>query len=373
MTAPRPCGSALFRTRSPSARSGPCASRRGPRTRSSSAASPSSTDTRARSATSACASTGSPCPRRRGTRRGGGSTWISGSWHGASCRPHSTPRRGSAHRTRAWAGGHSPSWTAAISTPRSPRAPRRHSPSSTRARVGRWEFDLGRVEAGREQEARSGGASVELVEPGKTWVHGRVVDTGTGQPTPVRLAFRSREGRYVPPYGHTTEINDGWFQDYGADVKLMDTPFAYVDGTFQVELPVGEVYVELTKGFEYAPVRRRLRIEAGQRELEIGIARFTDLRSRRLGHGGHPRPLPVAVDRRPRGSGRGRQPRQPAGRAVGRSLHERGRPRARCARVARRRDDRAGEHREPAAPARPPGPRRRQGRTGLSHVGQRAR
>ena len=89
-----------------------------------------------------------------------------------------------------------------------------------------------------------------------------------------------REGRYIPPYGHATEINDGWFQDYGADVKLMDTPFAYVDGTFQVELPVGEVYVELTKGFEYAPVRRRLRIEAGQRELEIGIARFTDLRSR---------------------------------------------------------------------------------------------
>ena len=41
----------------------------------------------------------------------------------------------------------------------------------------------------------------------------------------------------------------------------------------------------------------------------------------RLGHGGHARPLPVAVDRRPRGPGRGRQPRQPAGGPVGRSLH----------------------------------------------------
>ena len=43
------------------------------------------------------------------------------------------------------------------------------------------------------------------------------------EPTPVRLALRSKEGRYIPPYGHRTEINDGWFQDYGADVKLMDT------------------------------------------------------------------------------------------------------------------------------------------------------
>jgi len=30
-------------------------------------------------------------------------------------------------------------------------------------------------------------------------------------------------------------------QDYGADLMMMDTPFAYVDGTFQVELPVGEL------------------------------------------------------------------------------------------------------------------------------------
>jgi len=105
----------------------------------------------------------------------------------------------------------------------------------------RWEFDLGAVEAGRESEARPAGATVELLEARKTWVHGRVVDAATGRPTPVRLAFRSREGRYIPPYGHATEINDGWFQDYGADVKLMDTPFAYVDGSFQVELPVGDV------------------------------------------------------------------------------------------------------------------------------------
>jgi hypothetical protein len=43
---------------------------------------------------------------------------------------------------------------------------------------------------------------------------------------------------------------------------------------------VGEVYVEITKGFEYAAVRRKLAIEGSQRELALEVSRFTDLRSR---------------------------------------------------------------------------------------------
>jgi hypothetical protein len=96
----------------------------------------------------------------------------------------------------------------------------------------------------------------------------------------VRLAFRSKEGRYIPPYGHRTDVNDGWFQDYGADLKILDSPFAYVDGTLQVELPVGEVYVEMMKGFEYEAVRQRLEIKPGQRDLTLTIPRFINLRSR---------------------------------------------------------------------------------------------
>ncbi len=144
----------------------------------------------------------------------------------------------------------------------------------------RYEFDLSIVTPGKELEARPAGARVEILQAEKTWLHGSVVDAATGRPTPVRLAFRTDNGRYVPPYGHRQEINDGWFQDYGADVKLMGTSFAYVDGTFQVELPVGDVFVEMTKGFEYGAVRRKLRIEPGQRELKLEIARLADFRSR---------------------------------------------------------------------------------------------
>lgn len=144
----------------------------------------------------------------------------------------------------------------------------------------RYEFELDVVVPGHELEARPAGAQIEILEDRKTWLHGKVVDTATGRPTPVRLAFRSREGRYIPPYGHRTQINDAFFQDYGADLMVGDASFAYVDGTFQVELPVGEVYLEITKGFEYQTVRKKLDIRPGQRELDLEIPRLVDLRSK---------------------------------------------------------------------------------------------
>jgi hypothetical protein len=142
----------------------------------------------------------------------------------------------------------------------------------------RYAFDLGKAARRQQLEARTGGARVELLEDRRTWLHGRVLDGATGRPTPVRLSFRSPEGRYIPPHGHRRDINSGWFQDYGADLKLRDSSFAYIDGTFQIELPVGEVFVEMTKGFEYQPVRQRLTIKPGQRDLELKIPRFVNLR-----------------------------------------------------------------------------------------------
>ena len=148
------------------------------------------------------------------------------------------------------------------------------------AKTGKlYRYELSQVVPEREMPAAEGGGSIQIIDPGRQWMHCRVLDAESKQPTPVRLAFRSKNGRYIPPYGHRTEINDQWFQDYGADVKLMDTSFAYVDGTFQIELPPGEAYVEMTKGFEHQAVRQKVEIHPGQRELTLEIPRFINLRS----------------------------------------------------------------------------------------------
>ena len=112
-------------------------------------------------------------------------------------------------------------------------------------------FDLSSAQPGRETAPRPAQPQIEWIEPHKTWIRGRVLDASTDRPTPVCISFRSSNGRYIPPYGHRSEINEGWFQDYGGDVKRGDASFAYVDGSFQIELPVGDVFVEILKGFEY--------------------------------------------------------------------------------------------------------------------------
>ncbi len=126
--------------------------------------------------------------------------------------------------------------------------------------------------------ASSSGAHFELLTPHRQWLHVTVVDDTTGQPTPARVHFRSPDGRYFPPYGHRHEVNDNWFEDYGADLKLGSTQYAYVDGKFQIELPVGRCYAEASKGFEFEGLRQELNILPGQSELTIHLKRRFDLR-----------------------------------------------------------------------------------------------
>ncbi len=149
-----------------------------------------------------------------------------------------------------------------------------------------YEFDLAQLDPKRgtqpppetATEVKPGGGRLEVLDKRKVRIRGRILDEAVGRPTPARLSFRSREGRYIPPYGHRAEVNTGWFQDYGADLKVGDSSSAYVDGTFEAELPVGEVFVEITKGFEYRPFRKLLEIRPDTRSLDLPLTRWIDLR-----------------------------------------------------------------------------------------------
>ena len=144
----------------------------------------------------------------------------------------------------------------------------------------RYHADLNQTPERQTASAPQATALVQLIERDKVWLNCSVVDAETHRPTPVRIAFRSKDRSYIPPYGHRTEVNDAWFEDYGGDVKLMDSSFSYVGEEFKIELPVGEVFVEITKGFEYKPVRKKLDIKQGDSDLQLEISRFTDLRAK---------------------------------------------------------------------------------------------
>jgi hypothetical protein len=133
-------------------------------------------------------------------------------------------------------------------------------------------------EAFRAGRTASGGVELSVLGKRRQWMRVTVLDESTGRPTPVRIHFSGAGGQYIAPHGHPEQINTNWFEDYGADVVVCGRSFAYVHGQFTTDLPVGDLWVEISKGFEYEPVRRKIRVLPGQKELRLSIRRWTDWR-----------------------------------------------------------------------------------------------
>lgn len=137
-------------------------------------------------------------------------------------------------------------------------------------------FSIG--ETFKKGQSSSGQAKLEVLNKRRQWMRVVVKDDSTGKPTPVRIHLSGARGEYIAPYGHHAQINTNWFEDYGADVVSGGMNFAYVPGEFTTDLPVGDIYVEIFKGFEYDPVRRRVTVKPGQKTLELTVRRWKDLR-----------------------------------------------------------------------------------------------
>lgn len=150
---------------------------------------------------------------------------------------------------------------------------------SLKGRKTPLKFSLGEAfETGSSADSRKR-HKLHVVDGARQWMTVTVRDGSTGEPTPVRIHFRGPAGNYIAPYGHHEKINTGWFMDYGADVVVGGRNYAYVPGEFRTELPVGDVYVEINKGYEYAPVRRKLTVRPGQKTLDLTIDRAVDWRA----------------------------------------------------------------------------------------------
>ena len=142
---------------------------------------------------------------------------------------------------------------------------------------------VGKVRWGEVQErgsAEDRGVRVELLDGGRNWVHVTVLDEGTGKPVPCRVHFRSPAGVPFQPHGHHNQVNSNngsWHMDVGGDVRMGQITYAYIDGRCQGWLPRGDVVVDVARGFEYEPLRTRVRVEPGQRELTLRLKRWTDM------------------------------------------------------------------------------------------------
>ena len=81
------------------------------------------------------------------------------------------------------------------------------------------------------------------------------------RPTTVRLHLHGEAGEYLPARRHR-KVNGYWFEDNYGEFADLHNQYAYVDGFCEVDLPLGTVYVEISRGYEVAPIRTAIEVTA---------------------------------------------------------------------------------------------------------------
>ena len=132
--------------------------------------------------------------------------------------------------------------------------------------------------------AISGDAAGELeltpVAPAHLPVAVRILDAETGQPVPVRFHLHGEAGEYLPPRGHHRLVNRYWYEDNAAEFVNGRNQYSYVDGACIVDLPLGRIYADISRGYEITPIRTSFTVTPETREIVFQVTRTLDWRSR---------------------------------------------------------------------------------------------
>ncbi len=108
----------------------------------------------------------------------------------------------------------------------------------------------------------------------------RVVEQDSGKAVPVKLHIHGEWGEYLSPVDRHRIPNPAWFEDYSVDYVHRTSEWeepdwhhssTYIPGETNIDLPLGKVYIEVSKGFEVRPVRTAIDLRPDTQEIVIEI------------------------------------------------------------------------------------------------------
>ena len=101
----------------------------------------------------------------------------------------------------------------------------------------------------------------------------RFVDRESRMGVAVRLHLHGEHGEYLPPRGHHRKVHREWHQDNYAELAIGENQYAYVEGECLADLPLGRVYVDISRGYEVAPLRSAVEVGPDTDELVFELER----------------------------------------------------------------------------------------------------
>lgn len=134
---------------------------------------------------------------------------------------------------------------------------------------------VAKLESGRAPRA------LTPITPATQSVALTVVEKGSTRPVPVKLHVHGEAGEYLAPLHRHRIPNPGWYEDYSADFLNQNIHYCtYIDGQATLKLPLGKVFIEVSKGFEIKAVRKVFKITPRTRDITIKLDRVLPWRAR---------------------------------------------------------------------------------------------
>jgi hypothetical protein len=127
------------------------------------------------------------------------------------------------------------------------------------------------------------------VAPAERMVWLRVVERGSRKPVPVKLHLHGEWGEYLPPVDRHRIPDPAWFEDYSVEhvcggtwANRGETPHdcTYIGGETRVKLPLGKVFIEISKGFEIRPLRKMVEVTPDTDEILVEIEKVLPWREK---------------------------------------------------------------------------------------------
>ncbi len=113
---------------------------------------------------------------------------------------------------------------------------------------------------------------IRPIAPAHRQVKLRVIDRRTRRPVAVKLHVHGEAGEYLAPIDRHRIPNPAWFEDYSVDfVHRRAHCCTYIDGETVMRLPLGRVFIEISKGFEIRPLRTVRRVTRATRVITLTL------------------------------------------------------------------------------------------------------
>ena len=101
------------------------------------------------------------------------------------------------------------------------------------------------------------------------------MEKDSSKPVAVKLHVHGESDEYLAPVDRHRIPNSRWFEDYAPEFQHLGRHrCVYISGETVIDLPLGDIYLEVSKGFEIKPVRKVVKVGPDTDVIEIPLEKI---------------------------------------------------------------------------------------------------